>query len=425
MVVDVAQIASIALFACVLILIISNKVHRALAALLGAAVVLASGILPFTESLEHIDFNTLGVLIGMMLFVAVAKRSGLFEFLAIKSAKIAKGNPWRIMVFLMIITAVLSMLLDNVTTVLLIGPMTFLVCKELRVNPVPYFMTQIMASNIGGTATLIGDPPNIMIGSASGLAFLDFLLVNTPVIIIIMVATIIAFRFIYGIKLKVDEESITSLMQMDEKEAIVSRSLFIKSIVMICVVTLGFMLHGALHLPSSVIALSAAGILMLIGREDVEAVIFDVDWPTIGFFAGLFIVVGGMVATGAIDRFALFLVDASEGDLLMSVLLILIASAILSALIDNIPFVAAMIPVIITMGASGMDVMPLWWALSLGACLGGNGTLLGASANVVLTGYSDHNGYPITYVDFLKIGAPITLLSVVIAGVYLVGRFCI
>ena len=422
---DAAQIASIVIFACVLALIISDKIHRSLAALLGAVVVLVSGILPFEESLEHVDFNTLGVLIGMMLFVAVAKRSGLFEFLAIKAAKIAKGDPWRIMVLLMIITAMLSALLDNVTTVLLIGPMTFLVCKELKINPVPFFMTQIMASNIGGTATLIGDPPNIMIGSAAGLTFLDFLLVDAPVVIIIMIATVIAFRFIYGKKLRADEDNIASLMKMDENEAILSKSLFIKSIVMIGVVTVGFLLHGVLHLESSVIALCAAAILMLIGKQDIDDVIAGVEWSTIGFFAGLFVVVGGMVATGVIEMFAFFLVDATQGDLLMAVLLILIASAVLSAIIDNIPFVAAMIPVIFTMGASGMDVMPLWWALSLGACLGGNGTLIGATANVVLTGISNRNGYPITYMDFLKIGAPITLISIVISGVYLVIRFCI
>lgn len=406
-----------------LVLIITDKIHRSLAALLGAVLVLLSGIVPFEESLEHIDFNTIGVLVGMMLFVAVAKKSGLFEYLAIKSAKIAKGDPWRIMVFLMIITAVLSALLDNVTTVLLIGPMTFLICRELKINPVPFFMTQIIASNIGGTATLVGDPPNIMIGSAAGLTFLDFIMVDAPVVIIIMVVTVFAFKFIYGKKLAAEAQNIQALLKLDENEAIVSKSLFVKSIVMIGVVTVGFTLHGVLHIESAVIALSAGALLMLIGKQDIEEVIRDVEWPTIGFFAGLFIVVGGMVSTGVLDMFAFALVDATQGNLLVAVLLILIASAVLSAVLDNIPFVAAMIPVIMTMGASGMDITPLWWALSLGACLGGNGTLIGASANVVLSGISNREGYPITYVSFLKIGAPITLLSIVIAGIYLVIRF--
>ncbi len=420
---DAAQIFSIVIFAAVLAMIISEKVHRALAALIGAVVVLLSGIMPFEESLEHIDFNTLGVLVGMMLFVAVAKRSGLFEYLAIKSAKLAKGDPWLIMVFLMIITAVLSAVLDNVTTVLLIGPMTLMICRELGISPVPFFMTQIIASNVGGTATLIGDPPNIMIGSAAGIPFLDFIIVNGPVVVVIMIVTIIGFRFIYNKKLHADVESIQAVMTMDENKAIVSKSLFIKSVVMIFVVTIGFSLHGVFHIESAVIALTAGALMMLIGRQDIEEVIEDVEWPTIGFFVGLFIVVGGMVSTGVIDMFAQFLVSATEGNLLLAILLILVASAVISAIVDNIPFVAAMIPVIVTMGASGVDVMPLWWALSLGACLGGNGTLIGASANVVLSGISNREGYPITYMDFLKIGAPMMLVSVVIAGIYLVVLF--
>jgi Na+/H+ antiporter NhaD/arsenite permease-like protein len=406
-------------------LIISDKVHRALAALLGAVVVLLTGILPFEESLEHIDFNTLGVLTGMMLFVAVARRSGLFEYLAIRSAKLARGDPWRIMVFLMLITAVLSAFLDNVTTVLLVGPMTLMICKELRISPVPFFMTQIIASNVGGTATLIGDPPNIMIGSAADLSFVDFILVDGPIVVVILAATVIGFRFVYKNKLSASAESIQAAMQMDEKEAIVSQSLFVKSIVMIGLVVVGFSLHGVLHIESAVIALGAAAILMLIGRQNIDEVIDGVEWPTIGFFVGLFIVVGGMVATGVIDLFAVFLVDATGGNLLMAVLLILVASAVISAIVDNIPFVATMIPVILTMGASGMEVEPLWWALSLGACLGGNGTLIGASANVVLSGISNREGYPITYLDFLKVGGPMMLLSILISAVYLVLRFCV
>jgi Na+/H+ antiporter NhaD/arsenite permease-like protein len=409
----------------VLALIISEKIHRALAALLGAVLVLLLGILPFDASLEHIDFNTLGVLVGMMLFVGVAKRSGLFEFLAIKAAKLARGRPWRIMVFLMLITAVLSMLLDNVTTVLLVGPMTFLICRELHLDPVPFFITQIIASNVGGTATLIGDPPNIMIGSAADLSFLDFILVDTPAVVIIMAATIFAFKFIYGSKLSASPEDMQAMMELDENKAIISKSLFIKSIVMICVVTLGFSLHGLLHLESSVIALSAGAIMMLIGKQDIEEIIRAVEWPTIGFFLGLFVVVGGMVATGVIGLFAAFLADATGGNLLVAVLVILVASALLSAILDNIPFVATMIPVLATMGASGMDVMPLWWALSLGACLGGNGTLIGASANVVLSGISNREGYPLTFIAYLKIGAPLTGLSIVIAAVYLILRFCV
>jgi Na+/H+ antiporter NhaD/arsenite permease-like protein len=405
--------------------IVSEKLHRSLVALLGAAIVMVTGIVPFDDCLEHIDFNTLGVLIGMMLFVGVIKRSGLFEFIAIRAAKMVKGDPWKIMVALAIITAILSALLDNVTTVLLIGPMTLMICRELKLNPIPFFVTQIIASNIGGTATLIGDPPNIMIGSQANLSFMDFLLVDAPIVIVILAATLLCFRFLYKSKLKVDPDDMQAILELDEKEAVSSKSLFIKSIIMIIVVAIAFGLHGVLHLESSVIAICAAGIMMLIGRQDIEEIVHDVEWSTIGFFVGLFIVVGGLVQTGVIDMFAQFLVNATSGQELLAILAILLASALLSAILDNIPFVATMIPVLLTMQSSGVDVTPLWWGLSLGACLGGNGTLIGASANVVLSGISNREGFPLSFIGFMKVGAPMMLLSVVLSGIYLVLRFAI
>jgi Na+/H+ antiporter NhaD/arsenite permease-like protein len=417
------QIAAIAVFVGVMALIVSERVHRTLAALLGAAIIMASGIVPFEASLAHIDFNTLGVLVGMMLFVAVMKRSGIFEYVAIRAAKLAGGDPWLIMVALTLITALLSALLDNVTTVLLIGPMTFMICKELRLNPVPFFITQIFASNIGGTATLIGDPPNIMIGSAAELTFLDFIAVDAPIVVVILVAVLVCFRFLYGRKMTVEKEFRENIMELDENEAIASKSLFIKSVVMIILVAVAFMLHGVLHLESSVIALSAAAIMMLIGRQDIEETVLAVEWSTLGFFGGLFIVVGGLVETGVIDMFAQFLITATQGQEILAILTILIASAIISAILDNIPFVAVMIPALLAMEGSGIDIEPLWWALSLGACLGGNGTLIGASANVVLSGISNREGYPLTFISYLKVGAPLMALSIVIAGVYLVLRF--
>ncbi len=419
------QLAALAIFAGVMVLIVTEKVHRTLAALLGAVIVMASGIMPFDNEtlVEHIDFNTLGVLIGMMLLVAVMKRSGIFEYIAIKAAKMVKGDPWLIMVALAIITAVLSAFLDNVTTVLLIGPMTLMICRELELNPVPFFITQIISSNIGGTATLIGDPPNIMIGSEAGITFIDFVIVNGPIIVVILAVTLLCFRFMYGRKMLVKNENRENIMDMDERQAITSKSLFVKSIVMLFVVAAAFMLHGVLHIESSVIALSAAGIMMLIGRQDIEETIHGVEWTTIGFFAGLFIVVGGLVETGLVGMFAQFLVDATHGQKIVAILAILFASAIISAILDNIPFVAVMIPVLLTMQSSGVDVEPLWWALSLGACLGGNGTLIGASANVVLSGISNREGYPMTFISYLKVGAPLMMLSVVISAVYLVLRF--
>jgi Na+/H+ antiporter NhaD/arsenite permease-like protein len=406
-------------------LIVTEKVHRTLAALLGAAIIMISGILPFNnETLtEHVDFNTLGVLIGMMLLVAVMKRSGIFEYIAIKAAKMVKGDPWLIMVALVIITAVLSAFLDNVTTVLLIGPMTLMICRALELNPVPFFITQIIASNVGGTSTLIGDPPNIMIGSATGLTFMDFVMVDGPAVVLVLAATLVCFRFLYGKKMLVKAENRETILEMDERQAITSKHLFISSIVMLFVVAVAFMLHGMLHLESSVIALSAAAIMMLLGRQDIEEIIHGVEWSTIGFFAGLFIVVGGLVETGLVNMFAEFLVSATHGNKIVAILAILFASAILSAILDNIPFVAVMIPVLMTMQGSGMDVEPLWWALSLGACLGGNGTLIGASANVVLSGISNREGYPMTFISYLKVGMPLMLMSIVICAVYLVLRF--
>lgn len=414
---------SVLVFVLVMIVIISEKVHRAVVAVGGAVLLIILGVLDIPSAAAHIDYNTIGLLIGMMLFVAVIKNSGMFEYLAVKSAKIAKGDPWRIMVIFVILTALLSALLDNVTTVLLVGPMTFAITKELELNPVPYILTQIMASNIGGTATLIGDPPNIMIGSATGLSFGDFILNDTPVVILIMIATVFAFKLIYKKQLIATPENMKKVMEMDEKSLIRDHKLLTKSVVMIVLVVAGFSLHGVLHMESSIIALTGAVIMLIIGKQNVEEVVLDVEWPTIIFFTALFMVVGGMVDTGVIDKLAEIIMGVTGGKPVMTMMIILWVSAILSSTLDNIPFVATMIPLIQVMGESGMDVMPLWWALSLGACLGGNGTLIGASANVVLTGISSKNGYPVTYMQFLKIGFPMMILSVVIASVYMLIRY--
>ena len=417
------QIISIVIFVGVFALIISEKVHRTSAALAGAVLLWLTHIITFEQGMEEIDFNTLGVLTGMMLFVAVAKQSGIFEYMAIKAAKIAKGDPWKIMMYFVIITAVCSAFLDNVTTVLLISPMTFTICKILDESPIPFFMTQILASNVGGTATLIGDPPNIMIGSGAGLTFADFINYDGIACVFILAAFIVLFYFIYGRKLNSSPEARASIMALDEDDAVTDRGLMHKSIVMIVVVIVAFMLHGQLQLESSMIALAAAAVMLLIGGQDIEEMILGVEWTTIGFFAGLFVVVGGMVQTGVIDMLAQALIDVTGGEPVATMLVILFASAIISSILDNIPFTATMIPIILYMGSQGMDVWPLWWALSLGACLGGNGTLIGASANVVLSGISTREGYPITFMSFLKVGMPLMLVSVALAAVYLMIRF--
>lgn len=420
---DVSQIVSIAVFVIVMVAIMTEKLHRSLAAIVGAMLVLALHVLPFDAAMEHIDFNTLGVLLGMMLFVSVVKLSGVFEFLAIKCARLAKGDPWKIMLLFVLLTAVLSAFLDNVTTVLLIGPMTLTVCKLLDVNPIPFFMTEILASNIGGTATLIGDPPNIMIGSAAGYSFFDFILYDAPAVAIILVAILGVFYALYGRKMNVDDEHKARIMELDEHAQIKNRRLLKQSVVMTALVVVGFMAHGALGLESCIIALGAAGIIMLISGESIEEALSNVEWTTLSFFAGLFVIVGALAETGVIGMLANGLIDATGGNVFITMLVLLIGSAVISSFLDNIPFVATMIPILLAMESTGMDVTPLWWAVSLGACLGGNGTLIGASANVVLSDISKKHGYEITFAKFFKTGFPIMLLTILIAGVYLVVRF--
>ena len=417
------QIIAIVIFLVTMAAIMTEKLHRTVAAVAGALLLIHTGVLSVESGFSYVDLNTLGVLIGMMLFVAVVKNSGIFEYIAIKAAKIAKGRPWPLMVLFALITAVLSAFLDNVTTVLLIGPMTLAITSMLRINPIPFFMTQIMASNIGGTATLIGDPPNIMIGSAAGLSFTDFISNTGVAVLFVLAATIVCFYFIYGRKLHVEPEAMDSILQLDENKAIKDRSLLIKSVVMILLVVFGFVFHSQLHLESCTIALTAAAVMLLIGRQDVEEIVAGVEWTTILFFTGLFIVVGGLQETGVIQILANGLMDLTEGHMTLTILLILWVSAIVSSFLDNIPFVATLIPLILTMQSSGVDVTPLWWAVSLGACLGGNGTLIGASANVVLSGISNRHGFPITFASYFKVGFPLMLVSVAISTVFLLLRF--
>ena len=417
------QIIAIVIFLVTMAAIMTEKLHRTVAAVAGALLLILTGVLSVESGFSYVDLNTLGVLIGMMLFVAVVKNSGSFEYIAIKAAKIAKGRPWPLMVLFALITAVLSAFLDNVTTVLLIGPMTLAITSMLRINPIPFFMTQIMASNIGGTATLIGDPPNIMIGSAAGLSFTDFITNTGVAVLFVLAATIVCFYFIYGRKLHVEPEAMDSILQLDENKAIKDRSLLIKSVVMILLVVFGFVFHSQLHLESCTIALTAAAVMLLIGRQDVEEIVAGVEWTTILFFTGLFIVVGGLQETGVIQILANGLMDLTEGHMTLTILLILWVSAIVSSFLDNIPFVATLIPLILTMQSSGVDVTPLWWAVSLGACLGGNGTLIGASANVVLSGISNRHGFPITFASYFKVGFPLMLVSVAISTVFLLLRF--
>lgn len=417
------QIIAIIIFLCTMTAIITGKVHNTVAALTGAVLLVLTHILSIEDCVNAVDVETICILVGMMLLVAVVKNSGIFEYIAIKAAKLAKGRPWPIMVIFIIITAVLSGMLDNVTTVLLVGPMTLAITNILKVDPVPYIITQIMASNIGGTATLIGDPPNIMIGSAAKLSFVDFIMNTGFATLFVVIVGLICMYFIYGRKLFVTDESIAKVMQLDEQKAIKDRKLMHESVVVIIIVALCFIFHDQLGVESCTIAIAAACLMLLIGGQEPEEIVLSVEWPTILFFIGLFIVVGGLKKVGVITLLANGLLSLTGGNMIITMMVILWVSAIVSSFLDNIPFVATLIPMILTMQSEGMDVAPIWWALPLGACLGGNGTLIGASANVVLSGISKNNGHPITFAQYFKIGFPMMILSIVVCSIFLLVRF--
>lgn len=417
------KIVAVAVFLIVILLIITERVHRTAAAMAGAMVLILTGVMSADKALSYIDFNTIGVLVGMMIFVAIVRRSGMFEYIAVRAAKAVHGDPWKIMVAFTLITAVLSAILDNVTTVLLVGPMSIAIARMLKIDSVPFLMGQILASNVGGTATLIGDPPNIMIGSAAHLSFMDFLENTGFAVLFILVVLILLMKIVYEKKIELGTVDTGAIEKLDPSKSITNRALMKKGIIVLICVIVGFMFHDKLGIESSVIALTAAAVMLIIGREDVNEAIQDVEWTTILFFMSLFVVVGGLTETGIIKELASKIIDATNGHPMVTMLVLLWASALLSSILDNIPFVATLIPLILAMQADGIDVTSFWWAISLGACLGGNGTMIGASANVVLSDISTKHGYPITFKSYLKVGMPFMLLSIVIATVFLVVKF--
>lgn len=417
------KIIAVAVFLIVILLIITERVHRTAAAMAGAMVLILTGVMSADKALSYIDFNTIGVLVGMMIFVAIVRQSGMFEYIAVRAAKAVHGDPWKIMVAFTLITAVLSAILDNVTTVLLVGPMSIAIARMLKIDPVPFLMGQILASNVGGTATLIGDPPNIMIGSAAHLSFMDFLDNTGFAVLFILCVLILLMKIVYEKKIELGTVDTSAVEELDPSKSITNRALMRKGIIVLICVIVGFMFHDKLGIESSVIALTAAAVMLIIGREDVNEAIQDVEWTTILFFMSLFVVVGGLTETGIIKELASKIIDATNGHPMVTMLVLLWASALLSSILDNIPFVATLIPLILAMQADGMDVTSFWWAISLGACLGGNGTMIGASANVVLSDISTKHGYPITFKSYLKVGMPFMLLSIVISTVFLVFKF--
>ena len=410
-----------AIFLLTYAIIVSEIIHRMVAALAGAVLVVILGIISPEKVTHVVDFNTVGLLVGMMIIVGITRQTGVFEYLAIKAAKGSKGKPLKILASLSLVTAVLSALLDNVTTVLFIVPVTIVIARQLEISPVPFLITEIIASNIGGTATLIGDPPNIMIGSATGLGFMDFVLNLTPLVVVVYVLTIFIIELIYRKQLAVRPELKENIMKLHEEDEIKDAALLRKCLTVLSLTILGFVLHQYVHLESSVIALAGAALLLLLTREDPEHSLQVVEWPVIFFFIGLFVVVGALEETGVIEALAAWALEVTGGEMARTGLLILWLSAIASAFVDNIPFVATMIPLIQDMGRLGgiADLDFLWWSLSLGACLGGNGTIIGASANVVVIGMAEKRGVLINFNEFMKIGFPLMVMSIVISTGYL------
>jgi Na+/H+ antiporter NhaD and related arsenite permeases len=417
-------IIAVAVFLLAYGLIMSEKLHRAVISLAGAVIIILFGVLTQEEALKGIDFNTIGLLIGMMIIVNITRRSGVFEYVAVWSGKVAKGNPVMILILLTAITAFISAWLDNVTTVLLVVPVTFAIVDKLKINAIPFLICEAIGSNIGGTATLIGDPPNIMIGSASGLGFNDFIVALAPVIVVVLAATIVIMIFMFRKEFNVAEADKQKVMEMNELECIKDWGILKKSLIVLGITIIGFFLHQALHLEGATIALAGAVLLMIATKEEPEDILLTVEWPTLFFFMGLFVLVEGLVKTGVIVSLAKQSLVLTQGNFPLTSMLVLWVSAFASALIDNIPYVAAMIPLIKDVSAmSGMPIDPLWWSLALGACLGGNGTLIGASANVVVAGIAERRDLKITFWGFTKIGMPLMIVSIIICNIYLYLRY--
>lgn len=419
---------AVMIFLCTYALIVSEKINRTIVAMLGGLLVVILGIVGQAAALHHIDFNTLGLLIGMMVIVSIMGQTGIFSYIAIAAAKKVACDPVRILVSLGLITAVFSALLDNVTTVLLMVPITFTITQKLKVAPEPYLVTQIICSNIGGTATLIGDPPNIMIGSAvKELTFMAFINNLAAVSVFILLVTVPILVAVYRRELQTTAALKQALLNMDERQQLKDIALLKKSATILALTLLGFFTHQIFHLESSVVALMGAFILLLLtsrNEHDVEQALRRVEWPTIFFFIGLFVLVAGLIETGIIGTLAQRTVELTGGDLTVTAMVILWLSGIASAFIDNIPFVATMIPMIQDMGQLGVtNLEPLWWSLALGACLGGNGTLVGASANLIVAGLAAQQDHPISFMRYFRIGFPLTLLSLLIASLYVYMRY--
>ncbi|MFF4655449.1 SLC13 family permease [Streptomyces sp. NPDC001381] len=423
--------AAVSVFVGAYVLIISERVHRTAAALGGAGFMLVISATDDKAAFysEHtgIDWNVVFLLLGMMAIVGVLRQTGLFEYLAIWSVKRARGKPFRVMAMLVVITAVASALLDNVTTVLLIAPVTLLVCERLGLASAPFLIAEVFASNIGGTATLVGDPPNIIIASRAGLTFNDFLVHLAPIAAVLTVVLLGLCRVMFRKAFVYDEERAGQVMALTEREAIRDPRLLWQGLAVLALVVAGFVLHPVLHYEPSVVALLGAGLLVAVSRVETRQVLGEVEWPTLAFFAGLFVMVGALIETGVIGDLSSALADATGGRELGATLTLLGGSAVLSGIVDNIPYVATMAPItadlVKDMGGAAGGHQVLWWALALGADLGGNATAIGASANVVVLGIAERNRQPISFWQFTKYGLVVTLVTVAISALYLWLRY--
>jgi anion transporter len=422
--------AAVVVFAAAYVLIATEIVHRVKVALGAATLMFLVGATSaeeaFFDAESGIDWNVIFLLLGMMLIVAVLRRTGVFEYVAIWSVKRAKGRPFRVMVILVLVTAIASAALDNVTTVLLIAPVTFLVCERLDVPVVPYLVAEALASNIGGTATLVGDPPNIIIASRADLSYVDFLVHLAPLVLVLMVVFLGLCRVLFRSAFRYDESRVPAIMALDEREAIRDRRLLTISLAVLTLVTLAFVLHSILHLEPSVVALVGGLVLLGASRLDAEDVARDVEWPTLLFFAGLFVMVGALVNTGAIDKLSRGATDLADGRLAAASIGLLWGSAVISALVDNIPYVATMSPVVaelVEAEGGGAQARSLWWSLALGADLGGNATAVGASANVIVIGLAEKAGHRITFWGFTKYGLIVAAATLAVATPYVLARY--
>ena len=423
-----SEAVAIGIFVGAYVLIATEWVHRVVVALAGAALMLLFQIVDAHEAFFSeefgIEWNVIFLLFGMMIIVGVLRHTGAFEYLAIWSAKRAKGRPFAVMAMLILITAGASALLDNVTTLLLVAPVTILITERLGAPAAPFVIAEVLASNIGGTATLVGDPPNIIIAAEAGLSYIDFLVNLLPIVIVLLAVFLLMSRRLFASALTFHPDRVAEVMELDEREALVPGPLLPRALAVLGIVTLGFLLQDQLDYDPSVVALIGAGVLLLVARSDPDQYLAEVEWHTLAFFMGLFVIVGALVKTGVIEDLAAWVIDVTGGDLFAATMLILVVSAVLSAIVDNIPYVATMAPLVAQLAATiPGDTTVLWWALALGADLGGNATSIGASANVVALGVADRAGFKIRFTEYLCYGVPVTLVTVALSAGYLWLRY--